>query len=162
MSFNPDKSKQVQEVKFSHKTQRVIHPSAIFSNMLVVCSSFQKHLGIYLDEKLNFPNHIKGKISKANKGIGILRKLYNVLPRNSLITIYKFFIQPPLEYAIIFDQPENESFCEKHSQISNEYQRFLGTWWLKVSPHCDEPMSVCSLQTLSNSSPLRQMKTKKR
>ena len=88
MSFNPDKSKQVQEVKLSHKTQRVIHPSAIFSNMLVVCSSFQKHLGIYLDEKLNFPNHIKGKISKANKGIGILRKLYNVLPRNSLITSF--------------------------------------------------------------------------
>ena len=115
MSFNPDKSKQAQEVRFSCKTQRVIHPPAIFSNMLVVCSSFQKHLGIYLDEKLNFPN-IKEKISKANKGIGILRKLYNVLPRNSLITIYKFFIQRPLEYdAIIFDQPKNESFCEKHA-----------------------------------------------
>ena len=116
MSFNPDKSKQAQEVRFSCKTQRVIHPPAIFSNMLVVCSSFQKHLGIYLDEKLNFPNHIKEKISKSNKGIGILRKLYNVLPRNSLITIYKFFIQRPLEYdAIIFDQPKNESFCEKHA-----------------------------------------------
>ena len=58
-----------------------------------------KHLGIYLDEKLNFTNHIKEKISKANKGIGILRKLYNVLPRNSLITIYKFFIQPHLNYG---------------------------------------------------------------
>ena len=99
MSFNRDKSKQPQEIIFSRKTQRVIHPPAIF-NMSVVRSSYQKHLGIYLDEKLNFPNHIKEKNSKANKGIGILRKLYNALPRNS----------------IIFDQPENESFCKKSKE----------------------------------------------
>ena len=43
--------------------------------MPFVCSSCQKHLGIYLNEKLNFSNLIKEKISKANKGIGILRKL---------------------------------------------------------------------------------------
>ena len=83
MFFNPDKSKQAQEVIFSRKNQRVIHPPAIFNNMTIVHSSCQKHLGIYLDEKLNFSNHMKEKISKANNGIGILRKLYNVLPRNS-------------------------------------------------------------------------------
>ena len=82
--------------------------------MPVVRSSCQKHLSIYLDEKLNFCNHIKEKISDVNKGIGILRKLYNVLPRNFLITIYKSFVQPHLDYsATIFDQPENESFCKK-------------------------------------------------
>ena len=37
-----------------------------------------------------------------------------MLPRNSLITIYKSFIWPHLEYgAIIFDQPEKESFLKK-------------------------------------------------
>ena len=82
MSFNPDKSKQVQVI-FSQKTQRVIHPLAVFNNMPVVRSSCQKHLGTYLGEKLNLSNYIKEKISKTNKGIGILRKLYNVLPRNS-------------------------------------------------------------------------------
>ena len=104
MSFNPDKSKQAQEVIFSRKTQRVIHPPAIFNNMLVVRSSCQKHLGIYLDEKLYL------EIGK--------RKLYNVLPRNSLITIYKSFIRPHLDYgAIIFDPPKNESFCKKVESV---------------------------------------------
>ena len=118
MSFNPDKSKQVQEVIFSRKTKTVIHSPAIFNNMLVVRSSCQKHLGIYLDEKLNFSNHIKKNISKANKGIGILRKFYNVSPRNSLITIYKSFIRPHLDYgAIICDQPENKSFCKKVESV---------------------------------------------
>ena len=91
MSFNPDKSEQAQEIIFSHETQKVIHPPAIFNNMPVVYSSCQNYLGIYLDEKLNFSNHIKEEISKANKGIDILRKLYKVLSRNSLITIYKSF-----------------------------------------------------------------------
>ena len=114
MSFNPDKSKQAQEVIVSRKAETVSHPTANFNNMSVVCSSCQKHLGIYLDEKFNFSNRIKEKISKANKGIGILRKLCNVLPRNFLITIYRSFIRPHLDYgAIIFDQPENESFCKK-------------------------------------------------
>ena len=61
---------------------------------------------------------IKEKNSKANKGIVILRKLYNVLPRNSLITIYKSFMRPHLDYgAIISDQPENEIFCKKNEFI---------------------------------------------
>ena len=65
------------------------------------------------------------KFLKANKVIGILRKLYNVLPRNSLITIYKSFIQPHLDYvAIIFDQPENKSFCTKIESV--QYNAALG------------------------------------
>ena len=62
MPFNPDKSKQAQEVIFSRKNQRVIHPPTIFNNMSVVHSSRQKHLGIYLDEELNFSNLIKDRI----------------------------------------------------------------------------------------------------
>ena len=54
----------------------------------------------------------------ANKGIGFLRKLYSVLPRNSLIAINKSFIWLHLDYgAIIFDQPENESFCKKIESV---------------------------------------------
>ena len=71
MSFNLDKSKQAQEIILSRKTQQVIHLPTIFNNMPVVLGFCQKHLGIYLDEKLNFSNHIKEKISKANKGIDI-------------------------------------------------------------------------------------------
>ena len=67
---------------------------------------------------MNSSNHIKEKISKAIRGIGILKKLYNVLPKNSLITIYKSFIWPHLGYgAIIFDYPENESFYKEIESV---------------------------------------------
>ena len=55
---------------------------------------------------------MKEKIEKANKGIGLIRKLAHVLPRQSLLTIYKSFIRTHLDYGDkIFDQPNNESFC---------------------------------------------------
>ena len=44
---------------------------------------------MYLDETLNFNLHIKGKMSKALKGTGIIKKLGESLPQHSLVTIYK-------------------------------------------------------------------------
>ena len=67
MSFNPDKSKQAQDISFSRKTQKVIHPPAIFNNMPVVRSSCQNYLGTYPDAKLNFCNHIKEKFQKQTR-----------------------------------------------------------------------------------------------
>ena len=48
------------------------------------------------------------------KGICIIKTLSNVLPRKSLITIYKSFVRPHLDYGdLIYDQPNNESFCQQ-------------------------------------------------
>ena len=56
MSFNPDPSKQAQEVIFSRKGQNPNHDSIYFNNNLVNQVHSQKHLGIHLDAKLNFEN----------------------------------------------------------------------------------------------------------
>lgn len=118
MTFNPDKSKRAWEIIFFRKTQKGVHPPATFNNMPVVCSSFQKYLSVYLDEKLKFTNHIKEKNSNANKGIGILRNFYNVPLRNSFIAIYRSFVRCHLDYgAIILDQQENESFYWKIESV---------------------------------------------
>ena len=71
-----------------------------------------------LDEKLNFNTHIKEKIAKANKDIGIIRKLAHLLPRESLITIYKPFVRPHIDYGdIIHDQPNNVHFCNMIERV---------------------------------------------
>ena len=50
------------------------HAQVFFNDIPVSRVSFQKHLGIYLDEKLNFNHHIKEKTTKAMKGIGIIKE----------------------------------------------------------------------------------------
>ena len=59
-----------------------------------------------------------GKMSKAMKGIGIIRKLNKALPQHSLTTIHKSFVRPHLDYGdIIFDQPNKESLNQKFERI---------------------------------------------
>ena len=45
---------------------------------------------------------------------GVLHTLRNILPRTTLITIYKAFIRPHLDYGdVLYDQAFNNSFTEK-------------------------------------------------
>ena len=88
MNFNQDPVKQAQEFIFSRKTKKLPHPSLVFNNTNVTQSMYQKHLGIILDSKLTFENHINMVTTKINKTIGLLCKLQNLPPRTVLIKIY--------------------------------------------------------------------------
>ena len=83
MIFNPDLSKQAQVI-FSRKTNKINHPTTTFNTIPVARTPNQEHLGLYLVEKLNFNHHINVKISKANKGIEIIKRLSHILPRKFL------------------------------------------------------------------------------
>ena len=116
--LNPDPSKQAQEVIFSRKINKVHHLPLLFNNSTIQQISSQKHLGIHLDEELIFKHHINEKINKANKGIGIIRKPNIILPRSALLTIYRSFVRPHLDYGdVIYDQPENESFSSRIESV---------------------------------------------
>ena len=110
MSFNPDPKKQAQEVIFSRKSKAVSHAPLELNNDLIQVTS-QKHLGIIPDTRLSFEKHLEKVLSKINKTIGLIRKLQNLLPRTALITLYKAFVRPHLDYGnIIYDQAHNTSF----------------------------------------------------
>ena len=111
MQFNPDPNKQANEVYFSKKiTSHDILPIKFNNNPVQLCNS-QKHLGLILDKQLNFNEHIDKKIKVCNKLIGSIKCLSSILPRKSLLTIYKSFVRPQLDYGdIIYDNPANESF----------------------------------------------------
>ena len=118
MTFNPDRSKQVQEVIFSRKIKKATHPPLLFNNNNVSQVNSQKHLGVIVDVKLTFEEHLKNVLNKTNKTIGLLRKLSNLLPRQALVTIYKAFIRPFLDYVdVLYDQAFNNSFHAKIESI---------------------------------------------
>ena len=61
---------------------------------------------------------LKNKSNTVNKTIGLLWKLENILPRGPLLTIYKSFIRPHLDYGdVICDQQYNNSFHQKLESI---------------------------------------------
>ena len=87
-AFQWKMSKQAQEVIFSRKSKRSTHSPLVFNNVFQIFS--QKHLGVILDFKLTFEEHLNNVLAKVNKAVDLLRKLCNILPRTTLITKLSF------------------------------------------------------------------------
>ena len=66
MKFNPDTSKQAQEVLFSRNVKVTAYPQLVFNNKPVPETATQKHLGMFLGFKLNFQEHFENMPNKVN------------------------------------------------------------------------------------------------
>ena len=111
MNFNPDPNKQTQEIIFSRKKTASLHPFVHLGNRPAKSTQLHIHLGIMFDSNLSYWHHIKSILDKADKTIGHLRKFQLILPRHSLIIIYKTFIRRHLDYGdVIYDRAFHESF----------------------------------------------------
>ena len=116
MHFNPDPNKQAYKVIFSRKSKVHSHtlPSLTFNSNDVKKCPHQKHLAIILDSKLDFNVHVDNKIKKCFRMIGIIKRLSVSVPRKALLTIYKSFIRPHLDFEdILYDEPGNQNFQNK-------------------------------------------------
>lgn len=74
-----------------------------------------KCLGLLLDASFNFVEHINVTRNKEYKGIkSVIKKIPSLLTTCILITIYKSFAQPRLNYGdVIYDQPNNSTRSDK-------------------------------------------------
>ena len=120
MQFNQDPNKQANEVISSRKTSsnNLSHPPIKLNMINISKCPHQKHLGNILDSKLDFNAHVDQKIKKCNRIIGLIRRLSITLPRNVLLTIYKSFVRPHLDYGdFLYDKPNNENFQNKLEKV---------------------------------------------
>ena len=102
----------------SRKLQKTNHNPVYFDQNSVQKLSCQKRLGIYVDTKLNFQEHLKTLLSKLNRTIRLVYKLLAFLPCQSLATVDKEFIRPHFyNWHIIYHQTFNESFHQKMESI---------------------------------------------
>ena len=68
--------------------------------------------------QLQCTNILKCYFSNLKKTVGLFRKFQHILPRQSLITIYKSFVRPHLDYDdIVYDRAYNESFHKNLESI---------------------------------------------
>ena len=101
MTFNPDLTKQAQEVIFNRKNKELLHSCLLFNNVPLRNSISEKHLRLELDFKLNFVEHIKNITQKLSKTMDLLRSFQPILLRSSLLTIYKTFLYMSLMTKLI-------------------------------------------------------------
>ena len=99
--------KEATEVYFSQRRAKSLPPPIIFYNSNVLTSPCQKHLGLVLDSKLSFNEHV-------TQELGLMKRLPLTLSRKQLLTIYKTFVRPHLHCAdTIYEKTFNDFFKGK-------------------------------------------------
>ena len=103
LQSHPNKTKMMvigSRYNLNHKVSTSDLRSNIRINNNVVLSVFsQKCLGIYLDERLAFDAHIEDLCKKICSGIGVLRRIKSLVPKECLLKLYKSLIQPYFDYC---------------------------------------------------------------
>ena len=65
------------------------------------------------------------------------------------MTIYKAFLRPLIDYGdIIYDQPQNESFCEKLESV--QYKATLAITGAMQGISCDNTFQKLGLESLKS------------
>ena len=74
------------------------------------CSLFENSFKLKVLCFSSFDEHIQCILIKTRKIIGLIRKLQPIIPRAALLTIYKSFLRPHLDYGdVIYHRAFNES-----------------------------------------------------
>ena len=78
-----------------------------------------KDLGVYIDNQLDFSNHFREMVKKANKILATIRRTFHHLDAENMISLYKSLVRPHLEYAV-------EAWCprsKKNIRLLESIQR---------------------------------------
>jgi ribonuclease P/MRP protein subunit RPP40 len=133
MVFNPDITKQAIEVIFSCKNNKPVHPDLIFNDVPVSREPHTKHLGVYLDSRLNFGKHIKEQVSKAMKGVSLLKFLCKYVDRNVLDLSYKMYVRPHLDYGDVIFHNQRMDLMELIERVQYKAALIVSGCWQGTS-----------------------------
>ncbi len=75
-------------------------------------TTLEKDLGVHVDNQLKFDQHTEKQVNKANKILGLIRRSYTFLDRDSTVTLYTSLIRPHLEYGHAVTYPRHEKECK--------------------------------------------------
>lgn len=59
----------------------------------------EKDLGIIIDNKLNFQNHINKQVNKANQKLGLINRSFKYMDKDMFLQLFKSLVRPHLEYG---------------------------------------------------------------
>ena len=108
-----------------------------------------KYLGIHLDNKLQFKQHIEMLETKLSRLLGVLYKTKSFLPNHILKKLYYAFIHSHWTFGLLVWSATSKSNLSKLQRIQNKAIRLLAgaAWRDHASPLCAQ-LNILSLDKL--------------
>ena len=88
-------------------------------NVMIEKVEEEKDLGVTIDSKLNFRQHIASKVSIVNRNLGIIFRTFTYLSQEKFLNLSKSMVRQHLEYASVIWSP----FCKKDKIMLENTQR---------------------------------------
>ena len=89
----------ISKCKHMHLGTRNTQTVYKMDGMDIEQTTCEKDLGVYIDNELKFQRHIAESIKKANQKLGIIKRNFSHLDKDSFLSLYKSLVRPHLEYC---------------------------------------------------------------
>ena len=99
LRIHPKKSKHMFVGSNYNIKNKVCNLPISINNVSVPRISNQKCLGVILDEKLSWENHIDMICKKVGAGIAVIKRVKPFIPKENLQALYNAIVQPSFDYC---------------------------------------------------------------
>ena len=86
----------------------------------------EKDLGIVVDPRLSFKDHVSQACAKANKILGIVRRSFDYLTNKMFVQLYKSLVRPHLEYNHCVWDPHFKYLRQDIENVQKRATKLLG------------------------------------
>jgi hypothetical protein len=111
LEFNARKCKVMHIGKNQNDYKYKIHKDSGETTELN-CTTLEKDLGINVDSHLKFKEHIRLVAAKANRTVGLIRRAFCYLDKNTFKDLFTALVRPQLEYGNVVWHPHNKQDIE--------------------------------------------------
>lgn len=143
MQINLEKTKHLtfNSVLKSHCNTYILNDKIVDSVTTV------KYLGVFINSRLTWTDHIEHITCKAQKKLGFLKRRLYLADRDTRLQAYNFLVRPSLEYASIIWHPHQITLTNLLEAVQNKAARFILSSYSRFQ-------SVSSLKAELNMPPL--------
>ena len=88
-------------------------------------SDLEKDLGIHIDEKLNFKEHIKKTVKKANYAAYKILRNFSFKDHDILVPLFKALVRPIIEYGNVVWNNNIKKYMNKVENVQRKYTKHI-------------------------------------
>ena len=125
LSFNASKCKTLYLGK-----ENVRHGYSMASSSGQVTleqTTCEKDLGVLVDDKLSFDEHISQAVKKANSKLAMIRRTFTHMDKNMLVQLYTSLVRPILEYGNVIWSPHLQSHITQLEGVQHRATKMLSS-----------------------------------
>ena len=121
LKFHPDKCKHMN---INTRTTEQANKYKLIGKELETIE-YEKDIGVTIDDRLNFENHINEKVKQANSMAALLRRTFQFLDCKSFIPLYKALVRSKLDYASSVWAPFRVAWIDKLESVQRKATKEL-------------------------------------